>query len=104
MQQLDVPNERAEHNEANTETQKLARGSDNPHVPPAPAPALEHLFAEAFETFDEPPATTRLEVQTHQTHGGASAQPLASPIAATAPLLETCTEVYGATHFASPAG
>eukprot|EP00966_Prymnesium_polylepis_P097570 2260177-Prymnesium_polylepis.1 len=45
MQQLDVPNERAERNEANAETQRLARGSDNPRVPPAPAPALEHLFA-----------------------------------------------------------
>eukprot|EP00966_Prymnesium_polylepis_P234973 5434865-Prymnesium_polylepis.1 len=61
MQQLDVPNEHAERNEANAETQRLARGSDDPRVPPAPAPALERLFAEAFETFDEPPATTRLE-------------------------------------------
>ena len=89
MQQLDEPNEHEKHNEANTTPHKLARETDDPRTSPDPALALEHLLAEAFATFDEPPATTHLVVQTHQTHGGASAQPqLASPVAAIAPLLE----------------
>ena len=89
MQQLDEPNEHEKRNEANTTPHKLARETDDPRTSPDPALALEHLLAEAFATFDEPPATTHLVVQTHQTHGGASAQPeLASPVAAIAPLLE----------------
>ena len=67
MQQLDKPNEHEKRNEANTTQHKLVRETDDPRTSPDPALALEHLLAEAFATFDEPPATTHLMVQTHQT-------------------------------------
>ena len=67
MQQLDKPNEHEKRNEANTTQHKLVRETDDPRTSPDPALALEQLLAEAFATFDEPPATTHLMVQTHQT-------------------------------------
>ena len=68
MQQLDKPNEHEKRNEANTTQHKLVRETDDPRTSPDPALALEQLLAEAFATFDEPPATTHLVEQTHQTH------------------------------------
>ena len=97
MQQHDVPDARSERNEANpTRCRESARVGDKPRTSPATAPAskLENLLAAAFDAFDEPPLTTRWEVKTHRAHDGAPAQPLASPIAAVKPLLETYAEAW----------